>query len=114
MAARAVGSLGGDSQFVADRSMDDEIQSDASLRFRACECLAQLRGELRVVGLPELLARLQLGEINRTRAEGKFDVATAAGCDFVDAAALFLAFLTVAGEYDAIACGHGAPGRDDD
>jgi hypothetical protein len=58
VAGRAVGGVGSDSQFVADCSLDDEVERDASMWLGARECLSQLCGELRVIGLPKLLAGL--------------------------------------------------------
>ena len=94
--------------------MDDEIERHAPLRLCARERFSQLCRELGVVGFPELLAWVQACEINGVVAEGEFDVAAAAWRDFVDAAALFVAFLAVAGEHDAVAGCHGSPSRNDD
>src|SRR5688572_6183113 len=113
-AACAVGSVAGDSERLANSGMDDEIQRDAPLWLGAHERLPQFRRELRVVGLPKLLTGLQLGEINRAGAEGKFDVAAAAWRNRVDAAALFVAFFAVAGKHNAVARRHGLPGSNDD
>ena len=88
-----------------------DIEWHAAIGFVAGEGFAQTGGEFRVVGFPDLLAGLQLAEIDCVAAEGEFDELAAIG-DFVNAAALFLVVFAVACEDDAIARGHFADGVD--
>ena len=98
-ARRSRAGLDGNAQLAADGGFHRQIQRHAALGTAAGKRLAQAAVDLRIVGLPKLLAGLQAVEIEGIAAEGQFDPAAGnfferelAGEDFVDAAALVVGF----------------------